>query len=194
LHVIAREAGRMGRLVTDLLTLARADERQRLARHRLALDTLLLEVYEQGRLLAGDVQIELNPFEQVAVDGDPDRLKQLLLNLIDNALRHTRAGGTVTIGVSSEGNWAVLRVADTGPGIQAEERERIFEPFYQGDQGRSGNSGGSGLGLAIARWIAEAHGGRIEVDSEIGAGSAFTIYLPGAFIDPSPPMVDVEQD
>jgi two-component system, OmpR family, sensor kinase len=178
LRTIAREANRMGRLVADLLALARADEGQPLVRRRLALDTLLLEVYEQARLLATEVRLVVGALEQVEVDGDPDRLKQLVLNLVDNALRYTPAGGRVTLGLVRRDDWAVVSVADTGPGIPAEHQARIFDRFYRIDQPRSRNTGGSGLGLAICRWIAEAHGGRIEVASQLGAGSTFAVFLP----------------
>ena len=182
LRTIAREAGRMGRLVADLLALARADESQPLARRRLALDTLLLEIYEQQRRLVDDVRLEVDTLEQVEVDGDPDRLKQLLLNLVDNALRYTPPGGAVSLGLVRQGDQVILRVADTGPGIPPEHQARIFDRFYRVDQPRSRDAGGSGLGLAICRWIAEAHGGQIEVTSQPGAGSTFTVVLPA--LDP----------
>ena len=180
LGTIAREAGRMGRLVANLLALARADEPQPLLCRRLALDTLLLEVYEQGRVLAAGVNLTVEALEQVEVEGDPDRLKQLVLNLVDNALRYTPGGGTVALGLGREGAWAVLRVADTGPGIPPEHQARIFDRFYRVDQPRARGLGGSGLGLAICRWIAEAHGGRIEVESRPGAGATFRVFLPTA--------------
>ena len=182
LRTIAREAGRMGRLVADLLALARADEGQPLARRRLALDTLLLEVYEQQRRLVDDVRLDVAALEQVEVDGDPDRLKQLLLNLVDNALRYTPPGGAVGLGLVRQRDQAILRVTDTGPGIPPEHQARIFDRFYRLDQPRTRDAGGSGLGLAICRWIAEAHGGQIDVASQPGAGSTFTVLLPA--LDP----------
>ena len=178
LRAIARETDRMGRLVADLLALARADAGQALARRRLALDTLALEVYQQQQALADGVRLELGEWEQLEVEGDPDRLKQVVLNLVDNALRHTPAGGTVTLDLLRRGDEAVLQVRDTGPGISAEHLDRIFERFYRIDQPRSRDAGGTGLGLAIAREVAEAHGGRIDVTSRVGVGSTFSLVLP----------------
>ena len=145
---------------------------------RLSLDALLLEVYHQQRPLAGRVKLTLGEFEPVELEGDADRLKQLLLNLVDNALRHTPAGGTVTLDLLHRGQEAVIRVRDTGAGIAAEHLPHIFERFYRIDGARSRETGGTGLGLAISREIAEAHGGRIEVESSPGAGTTFTVVLP----------------
>ncbi|WP_049823060.1 sensor histidine kinase [Thermobaculum terrenum] len=110
------------------------------------------------------------------VRGDPDALRQLLLILLDNALKYTAAGGRITVGLEAGGDAAVLKVADTGIGIPPEHLPHIFERFYRVDPARSG--GGSGLGLAIARWLAEAHGGGIQVESAPGRGSTFTVRLP----------------
>ena len=178
LRIVEREVGRMGRLVDDLLTLARADAGQEPVRERLSLDALLLEVYHQQRALAGRVRLSLGEFEPVEIDGDADRLKQLLLNLVDNALRHTPAGGTVTLDLIHGEREAIIRVRDTGPGIAAEHLPHIFERFYRIDSARSREQGGTGLGLAISQEIAEAHGGRIEVESTVGSGTRFRVYLP----------------
>lgn len=180
LRIVEREVDRMGRLVDDLLSLARADAGQEPVLARLSLDALLLEVYHQQRPLAGRVRLALGEFEPVEIDGDPDRLKQLLLNLIDNALRHTPPGGTVTLDLLHRGREAVVRVRDTGAGIAPEHLPHIFERFYRIDSARSRAVGGTGLGLAISREIADAHGGRIEVESAVGAGSVFTVVLPAA--------------
>src|SRR5215212_724425 len=178
LRSVAREADRMSRLLADLLALARADAGQSLAHERLALDALLLDVYQQQRPLAGEVRLQIGELEQVEVRGDPDRLKQLALNLVDNALRYTSPGGTVTLDIVGRENEALFRVRDTGAGISAEHLPRIFERFYRVDRSRSRQGGGTGLGLAISRWIAEAHRGRIDVESAPGIGSTFTVVLP----------------
>ena len=178
LQMVAREADRMGRLVADLLVLARADTGQSVDRRRLALDTLLLEVYEQALTLADDVEVTFGELEQIEIEGDSDRLKQLALNLIDNAIRYTQAGGTVTIDLVRQNGGAVVRVRDTGPGIPAEHLPRIFDRFYRVDTRRSRSAGGTGLGLAICQWVAEAHGGTIAVESAVGCGSTFTVSLP----------------
>ena len=179
LRSIARETDRMGRLVADLLVLARADDRQPLERRRVPLDALLLEVYRQEKPRGGD-RLAIGELEQVEVIGDADRLKQLALNLVDNALRYTGNGGGVTLDVVGRDGWAVLRVRDSGPGIPPEHLPKIFERFYRADRTGARHPTGTGLGLAISRWIAEAHGGRIEVESRLGAGSTFSVLLPAA--------------
>jgi heavy metal sensor kinase len=189
LRAIARETDRMGRLVADLLALAHADAGQPLERRTVALDSLLLDVYQQQRRLAGPVRLELGDLEQVQVEGDPDRLKQLLLNLVDNALRYTQPGGTVELDLVRQDGQAALRVRDDGPGIAPEHLPRIFDRFYRVDRTRARQAGGTGLGLAICKWVAEAHGGRIEVASEPGQGSTFTVLLParqGSLASPPP--------
>ena len=178
LRSVAREADRMSRLLADLLALARADAGQPLAHERLALDAMLLDVYQQQRPLAGEVRLRIGDLEQVEVRGDPDRLKQLALNLVDNALRYTAPGGTVTLDVVRRRDEALFRVRDTGVGIPAEHLSKIFDRFYRVDRSRARQGGGTGLGLAISRWIAEAHGGRIDVESAPGVGSTFTVVLP----------------
>src|SRR5205823_14510144 len=110
--------------------------------------------------------------------GDADLLKQLVLNLVDNAITYTPPGGHIDLSLYVADGHARLAVRDTGPGIPPAEVARIFERFYRLDRARTRRSGGAGLGLAIARWIAEAHGGRIDVESTVGQGSTFTVVLP----------------
>ncbi len=186
LQAIARESERMGRLVADLLTLARADAGQTIERRRLELDSLVLEVYSQQQTLADGVRLQLGEWDQIAVEGDPDRLKQVMLNLVDNALRYTPRGGTVTLDLLRRGDEAVFRVRDSGPGIPDEHLPRIFDRFYRVDVPRTRGIGGTGLGLAIAREVAEAHGGRIEVESRVGEGSTFSLVLPVARLPDEP--------
>lgn len=178
LRAVARETDRMSRLVADLLTLARTDAGQEPHRHRLDLGAIVLEVYQQQRSLAADVTLRLGEWEQVEVEADPDRLKQAVLNLVDNAARYTPAGGTVTLELRRHNDEAIMVVRDTGIGIPPEHQQRVFERFYRVDQPRARQSGGTGLGLAIAREIALAHGGRIELASEPGAGSTFSLIVP----------------
>ncbi|GAC1437516.1 MAG: HAMP domain-containing sensor histidine kinase [Chloroflexota bacterium] len=178
LKMMRDEAGRMGRLVANLLLLARGDEEQAIDRRPVELDLLMLEVTRQGRSLAQDTAVTLSHADQAVVLGDPDLLKQLVLNLVENALAYTPPGGRVDLTLTVAGDWARLSVRDTGPGIAPEDLQRIFERFYRPDRARSRRSGGAGLGLAIVRWIAEAHGGEVVVESVVGKGSTFTLILP----------------
>jgi len=178
LRIVEREVDRMGRLVDDLLALARSDAGQEPVITRMALDSLFLEVYHQQRPLAGRVRLQLGEFQPVEVDGDADRLKQLLLNLVDNALRYTPAGGSVTLDLLHGDHTATIRVRDTGPGIPPKHLPHIFERFYRIDSARTRQSGGTGLGLAISHEIVQAHGGQISVESTMGEGTTFTVQLP----------------
>lgn len=179
LRAIGDETARMRRLVSDLLLLAQADAGLQLHKQPVELDTLLLEVYRQAQMMADGITVRLGAEDQAVVLGDADRLKQLLLNLVVNALKYTPAGGAVTLTLRRSNGWVQVAVADTGLGIAAEDLPHIFDRFYRADRSR-GRSGGSGLGLSIAQWIAQAHGGRIEVESTVGVGSTFTVWLPEA--------------
>lgn len=183
---IEREVGRLTRLTSDLLGLAQADVGLPLAHEEVSLDDLLLSTIQELLPLAVDVALVPDIAEQVAVWGDPDRLKQALLNVIINALHYTPAGGRVTVALSRDVRWAYLCVRDTGIGIEQAEQAHIFERFYRVDRARSRRDGGSGLGLAIVKWVVEAHGGTVRVSSSVGVGSAFTIALPLASDTPPP--------
>lgn len=176
---IQDEIERMTRLVGDLLLLARADSGG-LPLHwaTVELDNVLFEVYRQVSLLDRGVEVILTAVDQVHVHGDPDRLKQLLLNLVDNAIKYTSAGGRVTINLSKEDGWSSVVIADTGIGIPNDDLPHIFERFYRVDKARSRGQGGSGLGLSIAKWIADAHGAILQVESEVNVGTTFTVKLP----------------
>lgn len=184
LEIIQEEIERMTRLVGDLLLLARADAGGLpLEKQKVELDNLLFEVYRQVRLLENDVEVKVTEVDQAYILGDVDRLKQLLLNLVSNAIKYTPAGGCVDITLSKKNGWAYLKIADTGMGIPTEDLPYIFDRFYRVDKARArGHSGqgkgGAGLGLAIAKWIAQAHGGNIDVMSKVGEGTTFTIILP----------------
>jgi signal transduction histidine kinase len=148
------------------------------------MDTVLLDVYRQTRRLAdhykgpGGLEVRLGSEDQALVRGDRDKLRQVVLNLAENAVKYTPAGGVVTLGVEHSKGWVKLAVSDTGIGISAEQQQLIFERFYRTDKARSRELGGSGLGLSIAQSIAQAHGGRISVTSALGEGSTFVLWLP----------------
>jgi two-component system OmpR family sensor kinase len=185
LAAIEGEVARMSRLVADLLLSARVDAGIRLETRPVELDTLLLEVYRQARVMSSGVEVRLGHEDQAVVVGDADRLRQLLLNLVDNALKYTPAGGQVTLSLYRDEDWVQVVVADTGFGIPPEDLRPgpnglplIFERFYRADPARSRPLGGTGLGLSIAHWIAQAHGGEIIVESLVGRGSTFTVRLP----------------
>jgi heavy metal sensor kinase len=181
LDAIQSEAERMSRLVGDLLLLAQADAGTLpMARSPVELDTLLLEVYHESQVLAGNVRLNIGDIDQALVTGDRDRLKQLLLNLVSNALKYTPEGGQVTLGLTRIRDWARLVVTDTGVGIPADELPHVFDRFYRVDKARTRTQGGAGLGLAIAQRIAQVHGGRLEAasDGTTGRGSTFSLWLP----------------
>lgn len=181
LEALTDESQRMSRMIDDLLMLARVDAGSVLEGDRVpvSLDTLVLDVYQQARMLGrGSHQAALGDVAPLEVLGDRDQLKQLLLNLVANAIKHTPSGTTVTLGLREEGDEAVLTVADDGPGIPPEDLPHLFERFYRADKARNRNGGSTGLGLAIVRSIAEAHGGRVSASSPPGLGARFELRLP----------------
>jgi signal transduction histidine kinase len=179
---IESEVDRLTRMVGDLLLLAQAESgKLPLDRRLIELDTLVFEVMQQTRVLAKDrLVMRLGDIDQVLVCGDQDRLKQVLLNLIGNAIKYTPAGGEVVVGLSKAEGKARLTVSDTGPGIPAEDLPYIFERFYRGEKARtrSRDGKGYGLGLSIAYWIVRNHGGEIEVSSSPEKGTEFCVWLP----------------
>jgi two-component system, OmpR family, sensor kinase len=176
----SREAGRLARLVADLLALARADAGVSLRRQRVEFDRLALDALGDARHLARGQRLEVEQLEPALVDGDPDRLQQLLLILLDNAIKYTPPGGRVALALRREGDDVLLTVADTGVGIAEGDLERVFERFYRADPARARDPGGTGLGLPIARWIADEHGGTIALSSAVGRGTLATVRLPFA--------------
>jgi len=178
---IDQEAGRLTRLVGGLLMLAQAESgKLTLNLKPVELDVLLTEVFQESRILAGArIRVHLNDIDQVQVNGDRDRLKQVFLNLVANAIQYTPAGGDVFMSLASVKDQARIIVRDTGPGIPSEDLPHIFERFYRAEKSRTrSKAGGFGLGLSIAHWIVDHHGGRIEVDSKEGRGTTFAIWLP----------------
>jgi two-component system OmpR family sensor kinase len=174
---INRESERMTLLVEDLLLLARLDEGRPLAREPVDLGEVAAEAVETARTVEPARPIDLDT-EPAVVLGDRDRLRQVLDNLLANVRAHTPPDGAVHVLVAGNCASAVLEVTDSGPGLGAEELERVFERFHRGDPSRSRASGGVGLGLSIVAAVAEAHGGSASADSEPGRGSTFRITLP----------------
>ena len=184
LGVISSEADRMTRIVKDLLTLTRLDY-NRMEMHMQRMDLRELgqkaaaamegQAKNQGLTLTCDL-----PEEMPAVTGDPERIQQVIINIITNAIKYNKPQGSIAITGGVEAEQVFLRVEDTGIGVPKADLERLFERFYRVDKARSRESGGTGLGLAIAKQIVETHGGRIGFDSEYGKGSIVTLYLPRA--------------
>jgi two-component system OmpR family sensor kinase len=179
---IESEVDRLSRMVGDLLLLAQAESgKLPLDRRWVELDTLLLEVLGQTQVLAqGRVHLQLGDIDQVLICGDRDRIKQVLLNIIGNAIMYTPQGGEVIAGLGKVGDQARLTIRDTGPGIPSGDLPHIFERFYRIEESRtrSNDGKGFGLGLSIAYWIVRNHGGYIDVDSKEGQGTTFCIWLP----------------
>lgn len=178
LRQVSAESARLSRLITNLLLLARADASEARPPSRpVDLHALVLETVRQARLMSSTVTPVLEREDQAIVAGDTDQLKQVLLNLLDNAMKYTPDGGRVSVSVYPEDTWAKIEVRDNGIGIGPEDLEHIFDRFYRAERGSS-SAGGSGLGLSIVNWVVRAHGGRVTVDSKLGEGSTFTVWLP----------------
>ena len=182
---IEDEAQRMGLLVEDLLLLARLDRERPLLLAPVELPVLAVDAVQAARVTAPERSIELevrDSADRLVAFGDDARLRQVVGNLMTNALTHTPADAAITLRLYGEpGNQAVLEVADTGPGLTAEQQERVFERFYRADAARTRRAEGvtgTGLGLAIVAAIVAAHHGRVEVDSRPGEGTVFRVRLP----------------
>lgn len=169
------ETERLMRLVNALLTLARADTQQDLSTEPVALQPLLDEVCRQAQQLGGAQTIACEATGAVNVVGNADAIKQILLTLLDNAIKHTPAASNITVSSAVNGQRVAITVEDNGPGIEAAMQSHVFERFYRGDSMRTGP--GAGLGLAIAKELTELQGGTLAVESRIGEGSIFTLSL-----------------
>ncbi|MEP7324926.1 MAG: HAMP domain-containing sensor histidine kinase, partial [Gemmatimonadota bacterium] len=178
------QINRMSELVETLLTLARADEgRAPLALQEVDLRDLVGEAVETAGILGEGAGITVNstlPENPVLLAVDAGRIRQLLLNLVTNAIKYNEAGGTVTLELGDQGAAVVFTVRDSGFGIAAGDLPHVFDRFWRADLARSRTNqhSGFGLGLAISRWIVEAHGGTISVLSRPGRGTVFTVVLP----------------
>jgi heavy metal sensor kinase len=181
LEAIESETERMSRMVNDLLLLARADYGGlTLDLEPVDLDTVILETHREGRVLIKDrdLKLTLERVEPVRVNGNADRVKQLVLNLVSNAIKFTPDGGSIFVRLEQIGDHARITVRDTGIGISQDDIKHIFDRFYQADESRKRTGDSSGLGLSIAKWIVEAHHGSIRVESEVEVGSTFMVDLP----------------
>jgi signal transduction histidine kinase len=179
LRGMGHEAQRLGRVVDDLLTLARADAGERpVERARFFLDDVVLDAAMSIRTLAqaADVEMIVDEFEETAVLGDANLVRELVVVLLDNAVKFTPPGGSVRVSVTPEPQPTLL-VEDTGRGIPTDQLPHVFERFYRGDASRP-RAGGAGLGLSIAQWVAAVHDARVQLSSEAGAGTRATVVFP----------------
>lgn len=173
------ESERLNKLVHDLLLLAKMDRAPIMEMRAGMLDSLIKNMEPQLRLLAGSREVELRLETSAAIRFDPDKMKQVVLNLFHNAVQHTDPEkGRITIALSKTGAWMEMSVSDNGSGIPEEHLPHLFDRFYRSESSRTRKSGGAGLGLAISKSIVEAHGGTIHAESRIGEGSVFRVRLP----------------
>jgi len=180
---ITRESERMSLLVEDLLLLARLDEGRPLEREPVDLDSVVREAVDTARMLepSRSVDVELEPAQVI---GDRDRLRQTVDNLLSNVRAHTPADAAVDVSLHRRNGSVLLTVADTGPGLTAEQAAHVFERFYRTDASRARTSGGVGLGLSIVAAVVKAHGGSVSVDSTPGRGTTFAVELPSSSVGP----------
>jgi signal transduction histidine kinase len=186
LDAVLSEAVRTTDLIENLLTLARADAgKAALERAPVELGVLISEVLDQGERLARQKGLDLVSHPAAGtliVPGDRVSLRRLFLILIDNAVKYTQTGGRIEVSVLRRTGAAAVEVRDSGVGIGAGDLPHIFERFYRSDRSRSRDFGGAGLGLSLAKWIVDAHGGTIHVESEPERGSVFRVELPGVVV------------
>jgi signal transduction histidine kinase len=178
MSLIFREAGRMGRLVEDLLVLARFDAGRPLDRRPVDLASIAAEAVTQARIVDPARPITLQAAEPVIIDADEERVRQVIDNLIGNAIQHTPGGSAVLVTVTTVPGSGQITVTDHGPGMTPDQASHVFERFYRTDDARTRARGGAGLGLAIAASLTAAHGGEITVEVEPGKGAAFRVRLP----------------
>jgi signal transduction histidine kinase len=182
---IENEVDRLSRLVGNLLFLSQAEAGEMPLDIKIfSLDELLCEVFHHVQTLAADrMTITIQKMDQVEMQGDRDRIKQVLLNLLGNAIQYTQEGGRIIIELANEGESATIKIEDNGPGIAKKDLQKIFDRFYRGEKSRTrSHSSGFGLGLSISQFIVNLHKGSIHVDSEIGVGTTFTVLLPRKII------------
>jgi len=186
---IEGEAARMGTMVEDMLTLARLDQLPEIARRPVSLDRLAEDAVDDARAAAPDRRIELATEGEVTVLGDASKLRQVIANLMRNALVHTPAGTPIDLRVAANGDGATLEVRDYGGGLPTDDADTLFERFWRADPGRGrGAAGaGAGLGLSIVAAIVEAHGGTVTAANAEGGGASFTVRLPGG-VEGEPPQ------
>ena len=177
LRAMEAETARLEKMANDLLLLAEVESGQIDQQEAVSLKAILVEGFEWGQQQSGNHHIVKGKWEDLVVNGDSEKLTRMFVNLIDNAIKYTPEGSTITLSLFRDGDWACLEVADNGVGIALEHLPHIFDRFYRADKARSRNKGGTGLGLAIVKGTAEQHGGEVTVTSAPDKGSIFTVWL-----------------
>jgi two-component system OmpR family sensor kinase len=180
---IGSENARLAKLVDDLMVLSRLDEEVGGDRELVELTQLARDAVDDAEVADPTHPITLQASKPLTVVANEGQLRQVLVNLLTNARVHTPQGTAIDVSVAENAGWAVLRVADHGPGIPAEHRQKVFDRFYRADPSRSRATGGSGLGLSIVSSIVAAHGGQIRLESEPGQGTAIEVRLPVARLE-----------
>jgi heavy metal sensor kinase len=181
LGVITEEIDHMSSTINQLLTLARTDSGTEIINlNRINLAEFLTELASDVEVLCEEksIKFKLNTLDRPVIEGDEVKLRELFLNLLDNAIQYTDTEGNITVSLNEENRKARIAISDTGVGIAVEHLPHIFERFYRTNKTNTENSSGAGLGLAICKSIVELHGGKIEVESKVGVGSKFTVILP----------------
>ena len=183
LSIIGKHATRLGAIIEDLLSLSRIEQDsdvEQIDMEEIDVQSILKESVElcQSQAVRRGIGLNLDASELLRVSANSRLLSQAVMNLIDNAVKYSPVGTSVSISASREEDWVCIRVKDEGPGIAHQHLARLFERFYRIDKARSRSEGGTGLGLSIVKHIALAHGGRVDVQSQIGVGTAFYIYIP----------------
>jgi len=181
LRIIMLEADRLTRLINDILSISKLESGDdSVTNEKIRIDEVVHNVVEMLEMHAGEKQVSLHyaDCKPTYVMGHPDRVEQMMINLIENAIKYNRPGGSVSVSIFPNGNEVNITISDTGIGIAEEHLPRLFERFYRVDKGRSRSMGGTGLGLAIVKHIVRSMGGMIEVHSKLGEGTEFLLTLP----------------
>jgi two-component system, OmpR family, sensor kinase len=178
LRRIAREVRRLVRMTDDLLLNAQLESNPELTRQAVNLRELVEEVVVDVWTLSEDLELDLPAAEDILISGDYELLKQMVLNIIDNAIKYTSKGGKIKLSLGQTNGWAILEVSDSGIGIPADDLPHVMEPFYRSELSRRSATRGTGLGLAIVKRVVELYDGQIEIESQEGVGTTVKVYLP----------------
>lgn len=179
LIAIKNETDQMKSMIEKLLFLARGDRKtQYIEKEKFALNELINEIYKETLLIAPSRKVMLEENEAIEIEADRNLIKEAIRVFIENSLKYTNEEGLIAISLENKHPYAVITIKDTGQGILKKDLSRIFDRFYRTDESRNKNSGGAGLGLSIAKWIVDEHKGKLSVNSEVGKGSQFFIWLP----------------